>query len=191
VPGDSITTSTFRVRRAAGLLAGGGVVAYPTDAVYGLGCDPLDVAAVARILALKDRSPEKGLILVAADRDQLRPFVDIDAPSVRERIGDSWPGPVTWLVPALAGVPEWLTGAHETLAVRVTAHAGAAALCRAFGGAIVSTSANRSGRAPARTALAARLAFGAALDDILPGRCGDRREPSTIRDARTGETLRG
>lgn len=185
-----MATSAFRLRRAARAIAGGGVVAYPTEAVFGLGCDPLDAVAVARLLALKDRDPAKGLILIAAERDQLTPFVDLRAPGILERIGDTWPGPFTWLVPVRPGTPAWLTGRHNTLAVRVTAHPAAAALCRAFGGAIVSTSANRSGQTPAGSLTGVRLRFGNRLDDVLPGRCSGAGRPTEIRDARDGAVLR-
>lgn len=182
--------SRFRLKHAARILAGGGVVAYPTEAVFGLGCDPSNAEAVARLLAIKRRPQDKGVILIAADSDQLAPFVTLDDPAVRTRIGASWPGPVTWLIPTRADTPRWLTGAHDTLAVRVTAHPVAAALCRLFQGPVVSTSANRSGRQPARTAAGTRLALGTEIDDVVPGRCGDRRKPTEIRDARDGAVVR-
>lgn len=177
------------MRRAVRVLRAGGVIAYPTEAVWGLGCDPLQGAAVARLLQLKARSPARGLILIAADFEQLHPYV-IPTEAMLARALPSWPGPVTWLMPARRDVPDWLTGAHDTLAVRITAHPPAAALCAAFGGALVSTSANRSGRAPARSRLAVQRAFGNALDYVLPGPLGGHAKPSTIRDARSGRTLR-
>ena len=102
----------------------------------------------------------------------------------------SWPGPHTWLLPACSTTPDWLTGRFDTLAVRVTAHPLAAALCRVYGGAIVSTSANRAARPPARTALQVRLALGGQVDTVLAGRCVGADRPSTIRDGRTGRLLR-
>ena len=110
--------------------------------------------------------------------------------TILRRLRRSWPGPVTWLLPAAAGVPRWLRGAHETIALRVTAHPLAAALCRQWGGALVSTSANPAGRPPARTALAVRRYFGAAVDAILPGETGGARVPTEIRDARSGCIVR-
>ncbi|MDN5848900.1 MAG: Sua5/YciO/YrdC/YwlC family protein, partial [Nitrococcus sp.] len=106
------------------------------------------------------------------------------------RMTASWPGPVTWVLPAAAEVPAWLTGNRETIAVRVTAHPIAAALCRAFGGALVSTSANRSGSVPARTALRTRLLFGPRLDAVVPGRVGALDRPTRIIDVRSGAVLR-
>jgi L-threonylcarbamoyladenylate synthase len=181
---------THRLRLAARVLANGGVVAYPTEAVFGLGCDPWDRDAVGRILAIKGRDVSKGLILIAADPIQLAPFLAPLAPERRDEILASWPGPNTWVLPVRSGVPAWLTGRFETLAVRVTVHPQAAGLCRAFGGAVVSTSANRAGRPPARTTLALHRALPAGLDYVLSGPCGGAGRPSTIRDGRTGLVLR-
>jgi L-threonylcarbamoyladenylate synthase len=179
-----------RIRVAAWVLARGGVVAYPTEAVYGLGCDPWDGAAVRRLLAIKRRAPEKGLILIASKPSELEPFVlPLPGPRMAE-ILDSWPGPHTWLLPARPETPRWLTGRFATLAVRVTAHPIAAALCRAYGGAIVSTSANRADRRPARTPLQVRLALDQDPDAMLAGACGTSDRPTTIRDGLTGQTLR-
>jgi L-threonylcarbamoyladenylate synthase len=179
-----------RLRLAARVLANGGVVAYPTEAVYGLGCDPWDQAAVARILAIKGREQAKGLILIAADPIQVLPFVEPLPSASMTEILASWPGPNTWLLPARRTTPSCLTGRFDTLAVRVTAHPMAAGLCRAFGGAIVSTSANRAGRAPARSAFEVRRALDEAPDYIVTGPCGGAARPSTIRDGRTGRVLR-
>lgn len=181
--------SSFHLKQAARLIRAGGIIAYPTEAVYGLGCDPLNPDAVHRLLAIKARALQKGVILIAADFGQLRPFVaELEAERMAE-VHASWPGPVTWLLPAAPNVPAWLTGGRETLAVRVTAHAQTAALCRASGMPLVSTSANRAGRAPARTALQVRLHC-PGVDLILPGATDRRARPSEIRDARSGKLLR-
>jgi len=182
--------SRFALRRAAGILRQGGVVAYPTEAVYGLGCDPLNQEAVKYVLAIKQRPVEKGLILIASRFEQLKPFVLAVPPEVQERLDESWPGPVTWLLPARPTAPRWLSGKHDSLAVRVTAHPLAAALCEAFGGAIVSTSANPAGRPPARSALQARIRC-PGVDLILQGSTGPLARPTPIRDAVTGRVLRG
>ncbi len=190
--------SHHRLRLARRCLRGGGVIAYPTEAVYGLGCDPWNRAAVLRLLALKGRAPSKGLILIAAGVDQLAPLVADLAPERMAEVLASWPGPHTWLLPVRPTTPDWLCGHFDTLAVRVTAHPLAAALCRAWGGALVSTSANRAGRPPARSALGVRRAFSGGPgggpkggpDLILSGDCGGARRPSSIRDGRTGRVLR-
>ncbi len=175
---------------AARVLSQGGIVAYPTEAVFGMGCDPLDAEAVARLLDLKGRAATMGLILLAGHRKQLDPWMARLRPDLEERLADAWPGPVTWIVPAARWVPQWLTGGRDTLAVRVTAHRPAAALALAADTAIVSTSANRSGKAPARTALQVRRHFGPSLDAIVPGPVGGLARPTEIRDLATGRVLR-
>jgi len=179
----------FVLARAARVLHAGGVVAYPTEAVYGLGCDPLNRNAVDYLLAIKQRPVAKGLILIASHFDQLRPFVQAPAPEVQIRLDESWPGPVTWLLPANPATPRWIRGEHTSVAVRVTAHPLASALCETFGGAIVSTSANPAGRPPARTALQARIRC-PGVDLIVPGATGPLARPTPIRDAISGKVLR-
>jgi len=183
-----------RLRMAICCIRGGGILAYPTEAVYGLGCNPWDRTAVQRLLAIKRRPEHKGLILIAVDFAQLEPFVEpleLDADRMQAVLA-TWPGPNTWLLPARAGTPGWLRGRHTTLAVRVTAHPVAAALCAAVGSALVSTSANISERPPARTPLQVRsaLGLGPRIDLVLAGRCGTHTRPSTIRDGRTGTVIR-
>jgi L-threonylcarbamoyladenylate synthase len=170
----------------------GGVLAYPTEGVWGLGCDPRDQAATLRLLALKQREVDKGLILVAADEAQLAPFIDMAALTAaqRETVRASWPGPHTWIVPAAAGAPPWITGAHPGIAVRVSAHPGVRALCTAFGGALVSTSANLAGAPAPRTADELDPAVLAGVDAVLEGETGGLQRPSTIRDACSGTALR-
>ena len=180
----------LRLRAAARVAQAGGLIAYPTEAVYGLGCDPRNKAAVRRLLALKRRPMHKGLILIAADFAQLAPFLQPMTPADHARLAATWPGPYTWLIPARPDTPRWLRGCHETLAVRVTAHPLAAALCRACGHSLVSTSANISGRPPARTALAVRRQLGTAIDYLLPGPTGGAAQPTEICDLRSGRRVR-
>jgi len=168
----------------------GGVIAYPTESVYGLGCDPTDGAAVMRLLAIKRRSVKLGLILIAADFAQLQPYIGTIDRVTLARVARSWPGPVTWLLPAAEETPAWLCGVHDTIAVRVTAHPLAAALCAAAGHPLVSTSANRHREPPARTALQVRRRLGADIDLILNGHVGTLQRPTEIRDARTGRIVR-
>ncbi|TQV70691.1 tRNA threonylcarbamoyladenosine biosynthesis protein RimN [Exilibacterium tricleocarpae] len=179
-----------RILRTAVVLRSGGVVAYPTEAVWGLGCAPAQEAAVRRLLALKQRSPDKGLILVAADIGQLEPYLEGLSTGQRQTLADTWPGPVTWLVPANGRAGSWITGQFDTLAVRVTNHPLVQGLCRAFDGPLVSTSANPQGRPPARTALAVRRYFGQQLDYITPGQVGGRANPSEIRHLVSGQIAR-
>lgn len=180
----------FSLRRAALVLRAGGIVAYPTEAVFGLGCDPLNPGAVERLLTLKGRAAAKGFILVGADYAQLAPYVSSPEANLMRRVMQSWPGPHTWVFDATAATPWWLTGGRDTIAVRVTAHPAAAALCRAFGGALVSTSANRSGLQPALSPLAVRRQFTSGVDLIVHENLGGLARPTSIRDARSGVTLR-
>lgn len=182
--------TAWQLRRAREVVLGGGVLAYPTEAVFGLGCDPWFGPAVARILALKGRSAAKGLILIAAEWAQVAPLLAPMDEAARERVRATWPGPVTWVCPAAPDLPASLTGGRDTLAVRVTAHPLAAALCRACAGPLVSTSANRSGHRPCRSALEVRLRLGRDVDWILSGALGDLGGPTEIRDAASGALLR-
>lgn len=177
---------------AAACLRNGGIVAYPTEAVWGLGCDPDDGEALARLIKLKSRDAAKGLILIAGDIAQLEPWLAGVTVEQREQLLASWPGPYTWLVPDNGRAHPLLRGEHVSLAVRVTDHPLVQALCAAFGGPLVSTSANRAGEAPAMTVDEVHDAFGDALinDVILEGPLGGNPRPSTIRDLATGKVLR-
>ena len=172
-------------------LRAGGVVAYPTEAVWGLGCDPFDRAAVERLLAIKQRPVDKGLILVAATPAQLDGLADWDAlpPGRRDAVLASWPGPNTWIVPATARVPRWITGGHEGVALRVSAHPVVAALCDAFG-PVTSTSANLAGEPPARSRAELDPRLVELLDAVCGGETGALASPTRIRDARDGSVLR-
>lgn len=180
----------FQLREAVRALRRGGVIAYPTEAVYGLGCDPLNPDAVRRLLELKQRPMEKGLILVAADLAQLASYLLPLAASLAPQVNASWPGPLTWLLPVRPEVPHWLRGTHDSLAVRVSAHPVVRALCTTFGGPIVSTSANPAGQSPARNPLAVQRMFGSNVDCILHAPLGGLGRPTEIRDGRSGRIVR-
>jgi len=180
----------WQLSQAARAIHGGGVIAYPTEAVFGLGCDPLNPAAVQRLLALKQRPLDKGLILIAAELAQLEAFIAPLTPADEATLAATWPGPHTWLLPARPDTPRWLRGRHSSIAVRVTAHPGAAALCRAAGQAIVSTSANPAGRTPARCPLQVRRYFPTGLDTILHGTTDTGSSPTPIRDLTTKKLIR-
>lgn len=171
----------------------GDVLAYPTEAVWGLGCDPRNEAAVQRLLRIKQRDVDKGLILVAASLQQLQSLLDFDAlpPPRRDAVLATWPGPATWTLPCTAAVPAWIRGVHPTVAVRVSAHPVVEAICRLFGGPIVSTSANLSGQPPARDYADLDPALLALVDGITEGATGGLARPTAIRDARSGAILRG
>lgn len=168
-----------------------GVIAYPTEAVFGLGCNPDSETAVMALLRLKQRSIDKGLILIAADYAQLLPYIDERqlAGKQKARMLASWPGPVTWVLPARSSTPRWLTGRFTSLAVRVSNHPDVQRLCLGFGKPLVSTSANLAGLPPCRTAQEVHQQFGADFP-VLLGNTGGRKNPSEIRDVITGELIR-
>ncbi|MGK2889962.1 MAG: L-threonylcarbamoyladenylate synthase type 1 TsaC [Candidatus Malihini olakiniferum] len=172
-------------------LAAQNVIAYPTEAVFGLGCDPDSEAAVMQLLTLKQRPVEKGLILIAADYQQLTPYIDDSQLSAEQKkvIFASWPGPVTWVMPARPSTPRWLSGRFSSLAVRVSVNPLVCELCQGFGKPIVSTSANLTGLPPSRTVQDVLAQFGAAFP-VLLGETSGRQNPSEIRDVLTGSLIR-
>ena len=182
--------ATLRIRRTAACVRAGGVVAYPTEAVFGIGCLPDDDAALERVLRIKRRSWRKGMLIVGASLDQIERWAVFDGSPLLDEILASWPGPTTWVLPARPRTPARLTGGRHTIAVRWTAHPIAAELCRQAGSALVSTSANPSGRPPLRRAIDVRNTLGRLLDDVLPGPLGCRASPTEIRDGLTGRVLR-
>lgn len=187
-----ITTS---VTEAAQCLAQGRVLAYPTEAVWGLGCDPMNEEAFQQILHLKQRPIEKGVILLASQITQVQHLIQILPQVQQQRIIDSWTNiqptdrATTWLLPADDRIPAWIRGTHPLVAVRVTNHPLCVALCNAFQGFIVSTSANPSGLEPARSLQEARQYFGSEIN-YLNGDLGLSQQPSRIIDGLTGETIR-
>lgn len=170
----------------------GELLAYPTEAVYGLGCDPRNQAAVEKLLALKQRAPGKGLILLAADYSQLVAFVDDLAIPQDKRFSvfSQWPGPITLLLPAAAHVPRWLRGDSEQIAVRVTAHEPARQLCRALNSPIVSTSANYNGQPPLVRADDVRETFGDKVAWVMDAPTGGATRPTKIIDPLNSKIFR-
>lgn len=178
-----------QIGRGARILRGGGVIAYPNESVYGLGCLPGNEPAVERVLRLKGRDRSLGLILIAGEWEQFDGWVAKlstapDFGELQESEG------VTWVVPASSDTPEWITGGRDTVAVRRSMHPLAAALSQALDSPLVSTSCNPHGMPPARTEAQARRYFADKVDWVLPGECGPLEGPSEIRDAATGAVLR-
>jgi len=181
--------SFLKIQQAADILLAGGVVAYPTEGVYGLGCLPSDPEAVDQLLGIKNRSSTAGLIIVAADLDLLSEWIDPTEAEL-QRLEQKNSHPVTWVVTAAAHTPHWLTGGRSTIAVRITQHPVAAALSRATKSALVSTSANRTGRPAAKSALQVRRWLGKELDWVVSGPLGEGSGPSEIRVALDDRVLR-
>ncbi|AXY42553.1 Sua5/YciO/YrdC/YwlC family protein [Halomonas sp. JS92-SW72] len=178
------------IAHAVAALHRGGVIAYPTEAVWGLGCDPDNDEALARLLRLKQRDPAKGVILVAASIAQFAPWLEGLPLELHAPLAASWPGPNTWLVPDNGRSHGLVRGGHDRVALRVSAHPLVVALCEAFGGPIVSTSANIASEPPAMSAEEVRGVFGDGLDAIVEGELGGLDRPSTIRDLVTGQLMR-
>jgi len=179
------------IEKAAGIISTGGVIAYPTEGVWGLGCDPRHEEAVQRILSLKQRPVSKGLILVAANMAQVENLV-LDLPAAyREILKKTWPGPNTWLLPdTYQFIPDWIKGEFATVAIRISAHPLVKALCETCGSMLVSTSANPADKPPALTQAEVEQYFPEGLDFILPGELGGQDGPSTIRDLMSQDVIR-
>ncbi|MDP2574968.1 L-threonylcarbamoyladenylate synthase [Vibrio penaeicida] len=170
----------------------GEVIAYPTEGVFGVGCDPDNADAIQKLLELKKRPVEKGLILIAANFEQLKPYIDESqlTDEARQAVFDTWPGPVTWVMPAKPGLSNLLSGQFDSIAVRVTDHPLVQKLCESFGKPLTSTSANLTGEPPCMTFQEVHAQLGEYLVAILEGETGGRDKPSEIRDALTSTILR-
>jgi L-threonylcarbamoyladenylate synthase len=177
---------------AANTMRNGGVIAYPTEAVWGLGCDPFNERAVYTILALKKRHPRKGLILIASQREQFDFILDDLPDNYLSKLDTTWPGPNTWIVPNNGSIPYCISGDHQGVALRVSKHPFVKALCDAYGGPIVSTSANPQGKPAAihHWQVARYFQNDSRLDYITKGITGKNAKPSTIRDIKTDSVIR-
>ena len=182
--------TTDQLDLAVTYLKQGKVIAHPTEAVFGLACDPENVDAVSRLLQIKHRAIDKGFILIASSFEQLESLVTYLQPDLLTRVFSTWPGPTTWLFPATDAVPFWVRGKYQTVAVRVTAHPLAKALCEKFGRPLISTSCNKSGDPPARDVRTIQLTLSDTVDYVIEGQLGGRLKPTEIRDALTGEVIR-
>ena len=182
-----------QIDQAVAVLQQGGVIAYPTEAVYGLGCDPKDLSAVKKILELKQRQKEKGLILVAASFEQFKDYIQPLEKEIEEKLLASWKNQthaITWLVPVKKETSEYLKGQYDTLAVRVSHHPMVRKICEQFDGAIISTSANISTQEAARTAEQVKHIFTDKINFIVKGETDISAQPSEIRDALTDQIIR-
>lgn len=173
---------SLTLKRAAATVFSGGVIAYPTEGVFGLGCDPFNADAVGRILEIKRRPVHKGLILIGPSLESFKPYLAELTSEQEHRLNESWPGATTWVVPHNGQLPGWITGDRSSVAIRVTSHPTALALCKELNMPLVSTSANRSGRRPIETTLQAHLQLGKELDYIVPGKVLTPGKSSQIKD---------
>lgn len=170
---------------AATIIQAGGVVVYPTEAVYGLGCDPFNEQAVHRILQCKQREIKKGLIVLVSSWDVVEQYTQAIEDAKKEAVRETWPGACTWVFPN-GSFPAWITGDHDGVALRMSAHPVASALCEAAGGCLVSTSANVATKPPIRCSDEAALFAATHADGLVGGNLGDLRNPTPIRDVESG-----
>jgi len=179
------------LKSAVDALRRGGVIAYPTEAVYGLGCNPSDENALQRIIDIKGRDAHKGFILIASAQSQLADFIAPLTAEQQLKLDEHWPGPVTFVIPASINIRNTLVaGYRNTLAVRVSSHPVVVSLCDLYGGAIVSTSANRSGEPALRTAADVISLMGADLEVVIDAPVGTLGSPTSIFDLVSGRQLR-
>ena len=181
--------NTSNITLAVKALKAGEVIAYPTEAVYGLGCDPFNQQALEKLFHVKQRPIEKGVILVAASVEQILPYVELTGTEWEDTVLQTWPGPVTWVLPLKQALPDWITGGRNTVAIRVSDHPIVQALCNEFGSPIVSSSANLTGQPPAKSCTEINQSLGNQLL-CVQGALGHLDKPTQIRDAVSGEVLR-
>lgn len=188
-------SNVVTIGQAVQQLKQGQVIAYPTEAVWGLGCDPYQEIAFQQLLHLKQRPPEKGVILLTDQIARVLPLLEQLSIEQRNRVISSWTHvdaqrpATTWLLPLHPMLPHWISGQHQQIAVRVSQHAVCQALCKAFDGFIVSTSANPAGLAPAQCADQVQHYFGNDIA-IVAGQVGQHPRPSQIIDAVSGRIIR-
>jgi len=181
----------LQVQKACNCLRRGGVIAYPTEGVWGIGCDPWMERPVTRILQLKQRPVDKGLILVAASTQQLGPLYENLNSDQKQILTSDWSEPITWLLPDPKNlIPGWIKGKHSKVAIRISAHPIVQELCTLYGGFLVSTSANLAGKPEIRSRLKLLKQLGDKLDYVIPGELGMSSGPSTIKDLVSGEVIR-
>ena len=181
----------LNIQLACQALKQGNIIAYPTEAVWGLGCDPYNETAVNKILRVKDRSINKGLILIGGSVDQLEPLLSGLGIEHRDTLDASWPGHVTWLVPDPDNlIPQWIKGSHQSVAIRVSAHPVVQKLCSTFAGPLVSTSANVAGEEEIRSRIILEDKFANHLACIVDGEIGQAVKPSEMRELFSGNVIR-
>ena len=181
---------SIHISKAVRHLSQGHVIAYPTEGVWGLGCNPFNHHAVQRVLEIKRRPEHKGLILVASRIEQVEPWLRMLSRDQRQSVLKSWPGPYTWVFPETGLLPKWITGRHSSVAIRVSAHPLVRELCDAWGGLLVSTSANVATRPAATRRIQVQKSLHGQVDYILPGETLGSNKPSQIREALTGTQIR-
>jgi L-threonylcarbamoyladenylate synthase len=172
------------------IVQAGGILAYPTEGVYGLGCDPFNETAVQKIIDLKGRSPNKGFILIASQWSQIQNLITNLDPLLLAPVKASWPGPVTWIFPCHTELPSWIRGTHDSIALRISAHPIVKAICDTIDQPLISTSANFSNEPALCSAEEVRNAFGDRIDLVIEGKIGELKGSTPIRDVLSGKYFR-
>ena len=186
----STVTSLSTPKEATTALVAGSIIAYPTEAVYGLGCNPYDEVACQKLAQLKARQDGAGWICVIGALSHLDFLTDDLPPLIVDQLKCTWPGPTTWVLPASPELPQWLLGPGKTIAVRYSVHPTVQALCEAFEKPIISTSANLKGEPPALNLYDLRRYFDThEVPVIVEGSLGGAMRPSKILTS-CGQTLR-
>ncbi|MDO6514075.1 MULTISPECIES: L-threonylcarbamoyladenylate synthase [unclassified Neptuniibacter] len=181
----------WHIHQSVRAIEHGGVIAYPTEAVWGLGCDPFNQDAVSHLLKIKRRPVDKGLVLVAGNLSQIQFLLDDLSAEEYDKVTASWPGPYTWVLPDKKDIiPRWIKGKHSSVAVRVSDHLLVKKLTETYGSFIVSTSANPSAHCPAKDILRVNTYFGSELDYVLPGCLGGLSQPTQIKDLKSDRIVR-
>ncbi|OUR77251.1 tRNA threonylcarbamoyladenosine biosynthesis protein RimN [Marinomonas sp. 42_23_T18] len=172
------------------ILNKGGIIAYPTEAVWGLGCDPKNQAAVIKLLNIKSRPMSKGMILVAGDDTHLAPWLKHLPITLQTKLLASYDSPTSWIVADQNISPNWIRGDHQSIALRLSQHTGVQALCQAFNGCIVSTSANPAGLAPALNMRQVLNYFNGQIDAVFDSPLGQAKQPSQIKNLLDDQLIR-
>lgn len=181
---------THSLDAAIDALQAGHVIAYPTESVYGLGCDPYHEHACQTLCDLKARHDGSGWICVIGDLEPLQSLVAPLSESMLKKLHETWPGPTTWVLPAAPNLPPWLMGPNQTIAVRYSAHPVVQALCKLFKSPLISTSANLKSQPPARDLNTLRTYFDAqTLPVVLEGDLGGAHQPCRMLSA-SGNIIR-
>jgi len=179
----------WQYKMIAARLFSGEVIAYPTEGVWGLGCLPESEQATMKILELKNRTWDKGLILLGSEFSQLEPYINLSGDEARTLEKSAGEG-ITYLVGKSDKVPLWISGSHQQVAVRISNHKTVKGICEAVEQPIVSTSANLSGKPAAKTRLQVIRYFKHQVDYIVPGAIGGGQGASKIVDLKTGTLIR-
>lgn len=187
-----MTIYTKNIEEMADILTNGGIVAYPTEGVWGLGCDPFNEEAVRRLLNIKHRDESEGFIILATNWGQIYDLIDLEALPKNDQIflTAAWPSHITFLLPKSKSAPNFISGASEQIALRITDFKPNKELIEAFGTPIISTSANLHGMTAARSLEEVKIYFDKRIDAVFDKKSGNQPNPSKIYDLKNKVYIR-